>query len=77
MLCVSQLFQVAQNITINEISNAHRYAYLQASDGAFVNPFDKGYVENLREFFTARADAPLIDVIAEPLLGNRRGYDAV
>ena len=77
MLCVSQLFQVAQNITINEISNAHRYAYLQASDGAFVNPFDKGYVENLREFFTARADAPLIDVIAEPLLGNRRGDDAV
>ena len=70
MLCISQLSQVASNITINELSNAHRYAYLQASDGGFANPFDKGVVANLRQFFTAAANAPLIDAIAEPLLAS-------
>ena len=72
MLCVSQVIQVAQNITINELSNAHRYNYLRASDGSFVNPFDKGYVANLRQFFTESASSPLIDVVAEPLLAPDR-----
>ena len=65
MLTISQLVQAAQNVTTNELSNAHRYAYLKASDGSFTNPFDRGsYVANLRAFFFAPKNAPILDEIA-------------
>ena len=65
MLTISQLVQAAQNVTTNELSNAHRYAYLKASDGSFTNPFDRGsYVANLRAFFFAPKNAPVLDEVA-------------
>ena len=68
MLTISQLVQVAQNVTTNELSNAHRYSYLKSSDGAFVNPFDRGsHLANISAFFFPSKNAPLIDDIAAGL----------
>jgi len=65
LLTVAQLTQVAQNVTTNELSNVHRYAYLRSADGAFANPFDRGsYARNLRAFFFAGKKEPLVDDVA-------------
>jgi palmitoyltransferase len=41
-LAIAQSSQVARNVTTNELANWHRYKYLQAADGSFTNPFNKG-----------------------------------
>jgi len=65
MLTISQLVQAAQNVTTNELANAHRYAYLKAADGTFTNPFDRGSrLANIRAFFFASKNEPLIDDVA-------------
>lgn len=51
MLTCSQLGQVFQNMTTNEMMNQHRYKYLQDSNGTFRNPFDMGCWPNTLEFF--------------------------
>ena len=65
MLTISQLVQAAQNVTTNELSNVHRYAYLKSAEGRFANPFDRGSVaRNLRAFFLVGKKEPLIDDVA-------------
>jgi len=39
------------NITANERVNYKRYKYLMDGKGAFYNPFNRGIVNNLKEFF--------------------------
>ncbi|CAI5963970.1 unnamed protein product [Closterium sp. NIES-64] len=51
-LVVSQGSQVAQNITTNEMANAHRYAYLRGPDGKYFNPFNRGCYQNCADFWT-------------------------
>ena len=49
-LAIAQASQVSRNVTTNELSNWHRYKYLQSSkDGEFQNPFDNGMKANCRE----------------------------
>jgi len=72
MLTVSQLVQVGQNITTNELSNTHRYSYLKSESG-FFNPFDRGsYVANWRAFFMQSRNEPLVDSVAAPELAVPR-----
>jgi palmitoyltransferase len=75
MLTVSQIFQAAQNITTNELSNTHRYSYLR-SEAGFVNPFDRGsYAANLRGFFLRPKHEPLIDSVAAGDFASRAAAD--
>ena len=65
LLTVAQLSQAARNITTNELSNVHRYAYLKSAEGRFANPFDRGsFARNLRAFFLVGKKEPLIDDVA-------------
>lgn len=45
------MYNASQNLTLNELINHKRYAYLKDKRGAFQNPFYKGIVENFRYFF--------------------------
>lgn len=46
-----QTFHAVYNITANERVNFKRYRYLMDGKGAFYNPFNRGIVHNLKEFF--------------------------
>lgn len=39
------------NITTNERINFKRYAYLKDGKGKYYNPYDRGYKNNILEFF--------------------------
>ncbi|XP_078436060.1 putative protein S-acyltransferase 23 isoform X2 [Wolffia australiana] len=49
-LTVTQSYQIARNITTNELSNAARYAYLRGSDGRLRNPYNRGWRRNCTDF---------------------------
>ncbi|KMZ56391.1 hypothetical protein ZOSMA_96G00670 [Zostera marina] len=51
ILTRSQSYQISQNITINESSNAHRYDYLQGHGGQFRYPYNHGIKKNCSNFF--------------------------
>lgn len=44
------VFQIARNITTNEMSNAMRYSYLKGLGGRFQNPYDHGIRKNCSDF---------------------------
>lgn len=46
-----QTFHAAHNVTANERVNYKRYKYLMDGKGAFYNPFNRGILYNLQEFF--------------------------
>ncbi|CAN1167610.1 Probable protein S-acyltransferase 23 [Linum perenne] len=50
-LTISQAWQIARNITTNEIANAKRYGYMQGADGKFRNPYNHGWKRNCVDFF--------------------------
>ncbi|KAE8726001.1 putative protein S-acyltransferase 23 [Hibiscus syriacus] len=49
-LTIIQAFQIARNITTNEVSNAIRYGYLRGPEGQFRNPYNHGYRKNCTDF---------------------------
>ncbi|GLT85917.1 hypothetical protein SLE2022_040880 [Rubroshorea leprosula] len=49
-LTTSQAYQIARNITTNELSNARRYQYLRGPDGRFRNPYNHGWRKNCADF---------------------------
>uniref|UniRef100_A0A7N0UG16 S-acyltransferase n=1 Tax=Kalanchoe fedtschenkoi TaxID=63787 RepID=A0A7N0UG16_KALFE len=51
ILSVIQCYQIARNITTNEMSNAVRYGYLRGPDGKFRNPYNHGFQKNCTDFF--------------------------
>ena len=55
-----QLLYAAMNLTTNEMFNYNRYSYLKNGRGKYYNPFSRGIVYNLAEFFLCvqPADAP-------------------
>jgi palmitoyltransferase len=56
-LAAAQTHQAMENITTNELANAHRYAYLRDEHGKFRNPFDRGSkLKNLAGFCAQRND---------------------
>lgn len=64
-MAIAQLSQVFRNITTNEMANWHRYKYLQAKDGSFFNPFNKGVVNNFKETCIP-SSAPMAPVYLPP-----------
>ncbi|XP_010527025.1 PREDICTED: probable protein S-acyltransferase 23 isoform X2 [Tarenaya hassleriana] len=50
-LTILQTYQVARNITTNEMSNKRRYSYLRGQDGRFHNPYNHGCRRNCSDFF--------------------------
>lgn len=56
-----QTYQAVQNITTNERLNSHRYDYMKDGNGKFLNPFDQGFVKNLKEFFHMKQPLELLD----------------
>ena len=46
-----QLLYAAMNLTTNEMFNYKRYNYLKNSRGKYHNPFSRGILYNLAEFF--------------------------
>ena len=71
-MAIAQLSQVWRNVTTNEMANWHRYKYLQAKDGSFYNPFNKGIVHNFNETcFPASAPmAPVYLSSPQPVSGH-------
>ncbi|XP_071848129.1 uncharacterized protein [Apostichopus japonicus] len=51
MLCGSAWYMAAKNTNTNERINASRYDYLKDAHGHFYNPYDRGFVNNMKEFF--------------------------
>ncbi|XP_074580026.1 putative protein S-acyltransferase 23 isoform X1 [Curcuma longa] len=49
-LMVTQAYQVARNITTNELANSARYSYLRGADGHFRNPYNHGCRKNCSDF---------------------------
>lgn len=53
-ICAIRLFQCFHacfNITVNERINRVRYSYLKDGKGQFYNPFNRGHVKNMKEYF--------------------------
>ena len=46
-----QLLYAAMNLTTNEMFNYKRYNYLKNARGKYHNPFSRGILYNLAEFF--------------------------
>jgi len=46
-----QLLYAAMNLTTNEMFNYKRYSYLKNGRGKYFNPFSRGLIYNLAEFF--------------------------
>ena len=42
------------NINTNERMNFKRYTYLQDASGHFFNPYHRGYISNIKEFFNLK-----------------------
>ncbi|KAJ1697037.1 hypothetical protein LUZ63_005549 [Rhynchospora breviuscula] len=51
ILTVVQAYQIAKNITTNEMANARRYDYLQGPEGRFRNPYNHGWHRNCTDFW--------------------------
>ncbi|KAL7119214.1 hypothetical protein ACP275_02G049900 [Erythranthe tilingii] len=45
-----QAYQIARNVTTNEVANAMRYGYLRGPDGKFRNPYNHGCWKNCSDF---------------------------
>ena len=54
-----QAMQIARNATTNEMANWTRYKYLHGQDGAFKNPFDRGWRRNCAEALCAEPAPPV------------------
>lgn len=63
MILPFQVLYAAYNLTMNEAFNYHRYRYLKDSDGHYRNPFNRGVVENIKEFFHCTRVWDVHDVI--------------
>ncbi|XP_052795090.1 uncharacterized protein LOC128228063 isoform X2 [Mya arenaria] len=50
LLCM-MCFHACFNITVNERINHKRYSYLKDGKGQFYNPFHRGYIKNIKEYF--------------------------
>ena len=49
-----QWWSAFMNINTNERMNYKRYAYLQDASGHFYNPYNRGIVNNIKEFFNIK-----------------------
>ena len=57
-----QLLYAAMNLTTNEMFNYKRYSYLKNSRGKYYNPFSRGILYNLAEFFLCVHPVELEDI---------------
>lgn len=55
-VCVFQILHACMNLTTNEMFNYKRYSYLRDKRGRYQNPFSRGPVLNLIEFFVCLPD---------------------
>lgn len=46
-----QILHACMNLTTNEMFNYKRYSYLRDKKGRYSNPFSRGPILNLAEFF--------------------------
>jgi len=51
MLILAQLVAISKGITVHERERGKKYRYLQDRYGRFSNPFNRGIMNNFREFF--------------------------
>lgn len=51
-----QILHACMNLTTNEMFNYKRYSYLRDKRGRYQNPFSRGPVLNLIEFFVCLPD---------------------
>ncbi|KAL9174385.1 hypothetical protein ABFS82_02G049900 [Erythranthe guttata] len=49
-LLAVQAYQIARNVTTNEVANSMRYGYLRGPDGRFRNPYNHGCWKNCSDF---------------------------
>lgn len=52
----SQILHACMNLTTNEMFNYKRYPYLRDKRGRYFNPFSRGPILNLLEFFVCMPD---------------------
>lgn len=52
----SQILHACMNLTTNEMFNYKRYPYLRDKRGRYQNPFSRGPILNLFEFFVCLPD---------------------
>lgn len=51
MLCTCAWYMAAKNTNTNERINFARYDYLKDAQGHYYNPYDRGILNNMKEFF--------------------------
>ena len=51
IVCVIQSMNILDNITTNERFNWRRYTHFKKPDGSYFNPFSRGYLSNIFEYF--------------------------
>ncbi|KAJ3675649.1 hypothetical protein LUZ60_004691 [Juncus effusus] len=51
ILTIAQAWQIARNITTNEMANSKRYTYLIGPEGQFRNPYNRGFIRNCSDFW--------------------------
>lgn len=51
-----QILHACMNLTTNEMFNYKRYSYLRDKKGRYLNPFSRGPILNLVEFFICLPD---------------------
>eukprot|EP00727_Mastigamoeba_balamuthi_P005448 m51a1_g1522 hypothetical protein (575) ;mRNA; f:440947-444774 len=61
-ILAGQAYGIAKNITTNEAMHWPRYFYMRNHNGKFFNPFDKGPIRNVREFFGNARDYSRVHV---------------
>jgi len=57
-MCIMQTKQIMTNVTTNEMINWQRYPGWERQDGSFKNPYDRGMVHNVKQFFAQSLPAP-------------------
>jgi hypothetical protein len=69
IMSIVQTKQIMGNVTTNELINWQRYEGWERQDGAFKNPYDRGIVQNVKQFFS-KSPTPLLPVFS-PLQSPR------
>jgi len=61
LLVTGQFLLQLFNVTMNEFMNRSKYRYMQDSSGKYRNPFNRGFVMNIREALSEWFGRPMVD----------------
>eukprot|EP00698_Gefionella_okellyi_P004404 TRINITY_DN14065_c0_g1_i1.p1 TRINITY_DN14065_c0_g1~~TRINITY_DN14065_c0_g1_i1.p1 ORF type:complete len:531 (+),score=91.24 TRINITY_DN14065_c0_g1_i1:57-1649(+) len=63
LLVTGQFLLQLFNVTMNEFMNRSKYRYMQDSQGGYRNPFNRGFLTNIREAINEYYGRPMVDYL--------------